>query len=320
VDPEQREYDEMVQKLKNLENDYTDETALWWMRRSWLQREPPRLDLVQHWLRRGASLGFPQATCLWNVWMWMHSEESNDQQGIEMMHQVCTQDCQDMIMLLARALLHKDLNSSRQFQALMRLTRVAYQLGIDDEWDYMRVTYARVCCLVNPEIGLEAPLNLPLGVELLQAEARKSNGLAASHLVYLYSGKHPVMEKDDEKHMLYMRRAAELGNTKYADCLAHYYRDKDPWQYRKWNRVGASYGSFRGDVFANVCNGPECSECDVYKNYKKCSRCKLCIYCSAECQKAHWENGHKEECPRLKKSRAEYETQEAAWKAACRAL
>ncbi|TFK69398.1 hypothetical protein BDN72DRAFT_878465 [Pluteus cervinus] len=42
-----------------------------------------------------------------------------------------------------------------------------------------------------------------------------------------------------------------------------------------------------------------CSNCgEVYplSQLKRCARCHLDLYCSKECQRAHWKNGHKESC------------------------
>eukprot|EP00026_Physarum_polycephalum_P017363 Phypoly_transcript_18567.p1 GENE.Phypoly_transcript_18567~~Phypoly_transcript_18567.p1 ORF type:complete len:210 (-),score=34.14 Phypoly_transcript_18567:4-633(-) len=46
-----------------------------------------------------------------------------------------------------------------------------------------------------------------------------------------------------------------------------------------------------------------CQNCNVTQNEKKlsvCSGCQLAHYCSRECQKAHWKNGHKEVCKKNK--------------------
>lgn len=38
------------------------------------------------------------------------------------------------------------------------------------------------------------------------------------------------------------------------------------------------------------------STLDCIGEFKTCSRCKKAIYCSKECQVAHWKNGHKQVC------------------------
>ena len=35
---------------------------------------------------------------------------------------------------------------------------------------------------------------------------------------------------------------------------------------------------------------------------KDCSQCKMACYCSVECQRKHWKNGHKEDCLLTKSS------------------
>ena len=48
-----------------------------------------------------------------------------------------------------------------------------------------------------------------------------------------------------------------------------------------------------------------CTYCKKNKNRMagKCSKCGMAWYCSATCQRAHWKNGHKQECKRLKNSK-----------------
>jgi len=39
-----------------------------------------------------------------------------------------------------------------------------------------------------------------------------------------------------------------------------------------------------------------CDECGVIAVLNRCSRCKAACYCSAECQKVAWKQGHKAVC------------------------
>ena len=40
-----------------------------------------------------------------------------------------------------------------------------------------------------------------------------------------------------------------------------------------------------------------CANCQLPRAYKKlCSRCRAASYCSEECQRKHWENGHRKLC------------------------
>ena len=49
------------------------------------------------------------------------------------------------------------------------------------------------------------------------------------------------------------------------------------------------------------CCSPMCSveKSDGGKDLLKCSRCKTARYCSKECQRYHWKNGHKQLCNSL---------------------
>lgn len=52
-----------------------------------------------------------------------------------------------------------------------------------------------------------------------------------------------------------------------------------------------------GEVGGAVSTG-QCANCGSTTHLKECMRCKAVVYCSKECQKAHWkaENGHKSTC------------------------
>mmetsp|Transcript_2612 Transcript_2612/g.4016 ORF Transcript_2612/g.4016 Transcript_2612/m.4016 type:complete len:175 (+) Transcript_2612:1124-1648(+) len=40
-----------------------------------------------------------------------------------------------------------------------------------------------------------------------------------------------------------------------------------------------------------------CSQCRaMLSNPKRCSKCHIAVYCNADCQRAHWKAGHKNEC------------------------
>ena len=55
----------------------------------------------------------------------------------------------------------------------------------------------------------------------------------------------------------------------------------------------------------NVQLGKLCSNCQSPEGatlkHKICSACKQRFYCSTDCQRADWQNGHKQECKELQK-------------------
>ena len=50
-----------------------------------------------------------------------------------------------------------------------------------------------------------------------------------------------------------------------------------------------------------TCCNPMCSNEDdkIAPKFKYCAKCKYARYCSKECQRMHWKNGHKEACAPL---------------------
>ncbi|KAJ7017324.1 hypothetical protein C8F04DRAFT_1156688 [Mycena alexandri] len=51
------------------------------------------------------------------------------------------------------------------------------------------------------------------------------------------------------------------------------------------------------------CHNLSCRKIDTKNNYSSCSSCFTTSYCSSDCQKEHWKNGHRVECKSLKQLR-----------------
>ncbi|KAJ7216652.1 hypothetical protein GGX14DRAFT_442296 [Mycena pura] len=51
------------------------------------------------------------------------------------------------------------------------------------------------------------------------------------------------------------------------------------------------------------CQNPSCRKTDAQNNFSSCSGCFTTAYCSTDCQKAHWKNGHRDDCKALKELR-----------------
>ncbi|TFK68983.1 hypothetical protein BDN72DRAFT_797066 [Pluteus cervinus] len=45
-----------------------------------------------------------------------------------------------------------------------------------------------------------------------------------------------------------------------------------------------------------ICYNLRCTKADVRNNFRKCGQCGTVLYCSKECQVAHWKEGHKRVC------------------------
>ncbi|KAJ7028709.1 hypothetical protein C8F04DRAFT_51796 [Mycena alexandri] len=51
------------------------------------------------------------------------------------------------------------------------------------------------------------------------------------------------------------------------------------------------------------CHNPSCRKIDTTDNSSSCSSCFTTSYCSSDCQKEHWKNGHRVECESLNQLR-----------------
>ncbi|KAJ6463903.1 hypothetical protein C8R45DRAFT_1220026 [Mycena sanguinolenta] len=98
-----------------------------------------------------------------------------------------------------------------------------------------------------------------------------------------------------------VRRAGELG-------LADGIRDNPPvWTaYLELKELVEDRSKMFDDTDMEIrCSNPTCRKTDEGKNFSSCSGCFTVSYCTSECQKEHWTNGHKVECKTLKRLRAE---------------
>ncbi|KAJ6591035.1 hypothetical protein DFH09DRAFT_1138382 [Mycena vulgaris] len=53
------------------------------------------------------------------------------------------------------------------------------------------------------------------------------------------------------------------------------------------------------------CQNPSCGKIDTHNDFSSCSNCFTVSYCSPECQKAHWKDGHRVDCKTLTELRQE---------------
>ena len=61
--------------------------------------------------------------------------------------------------------------------------------------------------------------------------------------------------------------------------------------------AGLSAGATNGPlVLLGACHYPECAKVALRRALKRCSACKRMMYCSTECQRSHWDAGHRTEC------------------------
>ncbi|KAJ6449707.1 hypothetical protein C8R47DRAFT_337436 [Mycena vitilis] len=97
-----------------------------------------------------------------------------------------------------------------------------------------------------------------------------------------------------------IRRARELG-------LADPIMDNPPvWTafLELENLVSDRCRLFDADMESR-CHNSSCRKIDTQNNFSSCSSCFTTAYCSADCQKEHWKNGHRLDCKALKELRRE---------------
>mmetsp|Transcript_30846 Transcript_30846/g.49894 ORF Transcript_30846/g.49894 Transcript_30846/m.49894 type:complete len:185 (-) Transcript_30846:4-558(-) len=75
----------------------------------------------------------------------------------------------------------------------------------------------------------------------------------------------------------------------------------------EWYQKGVKADQDRLPLFPSTDNFPDrmlieglscwCSQCRaMLSNPKRCAKCRIAVYCNADCQRAHWKTGHKNEC------------------------
>ncbi|KAK3210460.1 hypothetical protein Dsin_015166 [Dipteronia sinensis] len=79
--------------------------------------------------------------------------------------------------------------------------------------------------------------------------------------------------------------------SKYFEVDANFEGSSD----RNRRRAAAAMSPSSSVPVADAADDPSCVACGS-PGVKKCSRCKSVRYCSEDCQKTHWQSGHKTEC------------------------
>jgi len=194
--------------------------------------------------------------------------------------------------------------AKRGYDLILRYTQQYHpdQWPNDDDNLTRRIfltSYSHSLCFPrNPEL-LDALKGVPL-MKIL------GSGHAVEMLVTVYGDKYPQVLKDSEQHMFYVAKSAQRGCWRGTQGLMKSYLDQEtadpthPWLARKGIKKAAQLGNEEADAALNTCSGPDCQACDpTRKSFKRCSRCLIRIYCSPECQRAHWKNGHKQESATL---------------------
>jgi hypothetical protein len=74
---------------------------------------------------------------------------------------------------------------------------------------------------------------------------------------------------------------------------------------KKAIRAGVGHWGTSADL-RQVCGNSGCTQVESTINFKKCSSCKNVSYCSKDCQKKAWKNGHKQACNDCRPSTAEH--------------
>jgi len=110
------------------------------------------------------------------------------------------------------------------------------------------------------------------------------------------------VNSDIKKHVYWLEKAAEMGLADDALVLVKLYTESsqveaNPRLARKWMKHAARLGNQEAQTMLNTCSALDCDKVDaIGKQFKRCSGCKMALYCSTECQRNHWQNGHKENC------------------------
>lgn len=88
----------------------------------------------------------------------------------------------------------------------------------------------------------------------------------------------------------------QLGGDKHAMQSAQnetdrYFQLSSP----SWQVELDAYREFSREEMSKL---PSCACCDKYITDKRlfCGKCCIVVYCGAECQKEHWDKGHREQC------------------------
>jgi len=141
------------------------------------------------------------------------------------------------------------------------------------------------------------------GLSLLLKAAELRSPQAAEVLSILYTGAYKGTEADLEKLMYWLQKGAEWSDTtRHALTTANWLEEEasgpqDLKMARKLTKRAARLGDEQAQTKLRQCNNQACKNQESrVKDFKRCSKCRVAIYCSVDCQRQHWKNGHKQVC------------------------
>lgn len=118
------------------------------------------------------------------------------------------------------------------------------------------------------------------------------NGMCANRGEFLILRLNCVYRMGDKKRALRLLKEIDKPTS---DCC------KIPENLRKRIMEMKDLGKGKyGKSVACRCSNWRCAKVEKKpREFRKCGNCKMHAYCSVECQKVHWKNGHKEICKRM---------------------
>jgi len=266
---------------------------------------PKDVTLSDKWLKRAADKGDSRAKTLYNMIDWYNIEASAEK-GTVLMRALL----EDGTMMHVAQ--HMRLTMKTEPAKTARLLELICQasLAYPDLWSsvsdrdraeiyYMYGTlkifphqqgHGHLVCQFTPKAEKDK------GMEYLTKAAELGSTDAATSLSQLYdeAGSRPEIEK--YKH--WRKKSMELGGADHAMIVARTldWENLLPNTQKQWIKSAAKLGNEEARTILNKCHGPGCDKVDPTGTDFKSCKCKKAIYCSNECSKRHWKNGHKGEC------------------------
>jgi len=194
------------------------------------------------------------------------------------------------------------------------------QCDMDETWphdssNYTRTSFLWWVGLTYVKEGGESldTMQQDKGIRLLRKAAELRDPNSAGTLSDIYNGDYPGIEADHEKRIYWLQKEAEWSESaNHALDLANRYVQGDqvpanPKMARKWTKRAARLGDPQARTVLHQCSSPGCQNQDATgKDFKRCSTCRTTIYCSENCQRHHWKNGHKQDCRKVVEQQQQY--------------
>jgi len=261
------------------------------------------LQQFKEWLHESSKAGCSNADLFSKLILWVEEDSHARDDGMAVLAAMWSQGLSESVIMYLVMLCSKT-NEIIDLTTAFRGFELVYAYTADD-WrgetcQHVLVSFYHTYGTILVESSTIDVLAVDKGINCLVKAVSLGNAQAASRLAEAYHGDFGKVEIDNHKYVHWLTKAAQMGQVDSALALVEHYSHEANINLRlarKWTKHAARLGNAQAQTLLHQCSAPNCDELDpTGKEFKRCAKCHAVIYCSIECQRHHWKNGHKKHC------------------------